>query len=88
MTTFIFRDIFPNIGPEVNYCTNIYAAANNSMDEYKSVHKWLNENNTAFTEIYSSMPHYGFIFSDIDKEADFIEKFKDFMAPVEVDGQT
>lgn len=85
-TKFIFRDVFPNISKEVQYCTNVFAAES-CMDEYNVVHGWLNENNKSLEDVYTRMPHYAFMFSDVEKEAEFIEKFEAFMAPIEVDGQ-
>lgn len=88
MSNFIFRDIFPKISPNIDYCTNIYAAWKEHMEDYKEVHRWLNDNQDAWNMIYSDMPHFGFNFSDASKETEFTEKFEKFMAPVEVDGES
>lgn len=85
-TKFIFRDVFPLISSNIEYCTNVFAAEN-CMDDYQSVHDWLTANEESVLTIYNRMPHFGFYITNSDKEAEFVQKFEGFMAPVDIDGK-
>ena len=86
MSNFIFRDLFRNISKNILYCTNTLAAEGQE-EQYETVRQWLIENRDAIELPFKNLNgiHYSFYITDETKELEFIEKFGQFMAPVEVD---
>ncbi len=83
---FIFRDVFPNITKNILYCTNKLAAEGNE-EQYANAHQWLTGNREAVDIPFKNTNgiHYNFYITNETKELEFIEKFGQFMAPIEVD---